>query len=707
MRLVNKKHYIIAISQSVSTRSTGQQASFTGRIASIGGDRMRRLFPLLVLLVFVGMSSATDYYVATWGDNTTQGNFTHPWQNVSYATQQAVAGDTIHLFDGTWYDEHAIFANSGNATHPITITAYNGTPTLDGQDYSLDGGRAFDTNQQSYINISYIKIRNYAIGIYVYGSDVSNITITHNDINGYACAVKQYTKCTDMTITHNLLNSDPNGQDALYPWQNDRLNVSYNTITTSGWNGMGMAGANDSYCGYNIIHGKDGNKSNIAHNGIDLHGTRDSIIEYNEVYDVKDNGIYPEGTTKQTYNVTLRYNNVHNTTSRGLAPCNAYNYTVIGDRYYNGDGTGVQIITSHWENYSLQSGKWTLKNVSIHDNAQAWETSSAFKIENIASDSIDYGGYKLIDCNITSESPARDISFDTVELPITLWIINTKLSRNDIGFYQSSTSHAENYYYLDVKVEDENGNPIEGATVTVENNENASRKPLNLEDTWPPTNVSTTYTGVNGHTPLPSNASWTVAIMDNYETSASTTYYTHNITASKTGYSSNTTTVNPDSSWYRSDPNTYQNTTTIILSSKGLYIADYYPASVSGKNAGDSQFFNVTTNETSNCTWYVNGLQMQYNSSSLTHNYTNSSLVAGGCNVTALVDAGVETDSQTWLFDVGYVWSPSVFGNYYNITDQIEITVKGYGNRSHIFNRAPRQSDNNATSSFNLVVKTT
>jgi len=83
---------------------------------------------IFALVALMGTASATDYYVATWGDNSASGNFTYPWQNVSYATQQAVAGDTIYLFDGIWYNEHVVFANSGTSTHPITLTAYNGMP---------------------------------------------------------------------------------------------------------------------------------------------------------------------------------------------------------------------------------------------------------------------------------------------------------------------------------------------------------------------------------------------------------------------------------------------------------------------------------------------------------------------------------------------------------------------------------------------------
>ena len=110
---------------------------------------------IFALVALMGAASATDYYVATWGDNTTQGNFTHPWQNVSYAAQHAFAGDTIYLFDGIWYEEDVNFANSGNSTHPIVMTAYNGTPTLIS---ATNIYPAIDASYRSYINVSNIKI---------------------------------------------------------------------------------------------------------------------------------------------------------------------------------------------------------------------------------------------------------------------------------------------------------------------------------------------------------------------------------------------------------------------------------------------------------------------------------------------------------------------------------------------------------------------
>ncbi len=54
--------------------------------------------------------------------------------------------------------EYCVFANSGIDTHPITITAYSGTWTLDGQNTDIIGIRITD---KSYIIISNFHLKNY------------------------------------------------------------------------------------------------------------------------------------------------------------------------------------------------------------------------------------------------------------------------------------------------------------------------------------------------------------------------------------------------------------------------------------------------------------------------------------------------------------------------------------------------------------------
>ena len=82
-------------------------------------------------------------------------------------------------------------------------------------------------------------------------------------------------------------------------------------------------------------------------------------------------------------------------------------------------------------------------------------------------------------------------------------------------------------------------------------------------------------------------------------------------------------------------------------------ITSYAPTDTIWPEVNDSQLFNVTTNQTTNCTWYINDMQVQYNTSATEHAYTNTSLKGGFWNFTAVVNNTNGADSQTWLFEVG------------------------------------------------------
>ncbi|RCV64105.1 PKD repeat-containing protein [Methanophagales archaeon] len=158
----------------------------------------------LVLFAGVGMATATDYYVATGGSDSNIGtSLDHAWQHPSYAVQQAQAGDTIYLVDGTWKNEHMVFANSGTRANPITLKAYSGTPTLDGVDKTGIGIRIED---KSYISISGFRLKNYNIGIDGDGLlqhiSISDFTIEDMNKNGIllTSASIQNSEITDFTI---------------------------------------------------------------------------------------------------------------------------------------------------------------------------------------------------------------------------------------------------------------------------------------------------------------------------------------------------------------------------------------------------------------------------------------------------------------------------------------------------------------------------
>jgi hypothetical protein len=76
---------------------------------------------------------ATEYYVATTGNNTTgDGTISNPWKTITKGQSMLAPGDTLFVRGGTYY-ESVTLTKQGTAGNPITIKAYPGeTPFMDG-----------------------------------------------------------------------------------------------------------------------------------------------------------------------------------------------------------------------------------------------------------------------------------------------------------------------------------------------------------------------------------------------------------------------------------------------------------------------------------------------------------------------------------------------------------------------------------------------
>ena len=127
-------------------------------------------------------AEAADYFVATSGSDKNPGTLSSPLKNISYAVNQATAGDTIYLIDGTWNNEHIVFASSGTRENPIKLIKYNGTVVLDGLDKT---GNCIYIKDKSYLIIDGINLKNYSNGIYFLdrAADIELSNLTISDVN--------------------------------------------------------------------------------------------------------------------------------------------------------------------------------------------------------------------------------------------------------------------------------------------------------------------------------------------------------------------------------------------------------------------------------------------------------------------------------------------------------------------------------------------
>jgi parallel beta-helix repeat protein len=125
-------------------------------------------FFLVFLFFLTKMSSpvsAADYYVSTGGDDGHDGSYDYPWLTLTHAADTAVAGDTVYIEAGAYYETLSP-ANSGTSGSYITFRNYNSdTVVIDAQ----DGTRGADV---SIIGKSYIQI----IGLITVGANDYNVS---------------------------------------------------------------------------------------------------------------------------------------------------------------------------------------------------------------------------------------------------------------------------------------------------------------------------------------------------------------------------------------------------------------------------------------------------------------------------------------------------------------------------------------------------
>ena len=126
-----------------------------------------------------------------------------------------------------------------------------------------------------------------------------------------------------------------------------------------------------------------------------------------------------------------------------------------------------------------------------------------------------------------------------------------------------------------------------------------------------------------------------------------------------------------------------------------LTIIAYTPTTPITLKLGTPQTFDVTTNMTSSCKWYINGSLQQTNTTGATeHAYTNTSLEVGYWNFTAYTYTSTENASQTWWVTVDMEYQPpepvnlvNTTGNFWvnhtwdpgagNVTDAWNVSVNG------------------------------
>ncbi len=285
-------------------------------------------------------------------------------------------------------------------------------------------------------------------------------------------------------------------------------------------------------------------------------------------------GAIATGGSQQTLWTIIRNNTIYNFTGGAL-------WYTVGNCYLNGTEVseefrdnlayntstnfGIQISYTPYFNdrnqYPCGSGTdfdgakhILVKNNTVYDSSiAAWIEGTNFLNTTFINNNF-YNN--TIDIKTSNGDSSRPLAKN-----LTHAFIN-----NNYSILSMNSGKYLEYVFADLNITTTAGAVISGATITITNLNDSYYAPLNASNS---SNNWTMFTsGSDGHTDLP-NESAPIILMDFWKGNA--TYglqnMTYNISVSAPGYTTNSSVViSPDSSWYRSNPNTYQNTTTIILS---------------------------------------------------------------------------------------------------------------------------------------------
>lgn len=129
-----KNKYKIEAAQSICFVSPEESMKFisSNQNSPIVGKARIIMFTLIAVLAMISLGWASDYYVATNGDDGNRGTINSPWRTIGKANAAVQPGDTVFIKAGT-YHESIKPASSGAAGNPITYTNHkNDTVAITG-----------------------------------------------------------------------------------------------------------------------------------------------------------------------------------------------------------------------------------------------------------------------------------------------------------------------------------------------------------------------------------------------------------------------------------------------------------------------------------------------------------------------------------------------------------------------------------------------
>jgi parallel beta-helix repeat protein len=315
---------------------------------------MKIILLLLVLGMIVPVSAAaTDYYVAkTDCSDSYPGNLSQPWCTIQKAANMMVAGDTVYIREGTYYEivQHtATSSNSGTPGNYITYKVYqNENVTIDAQNDWV----TFIVYNRDYIKIDgsgtdgdiHLFIKNADRVLQLRAADYC--WVTHIDASGspYNDGLKL---ASDAPDTQSGGSDDNSGSKHCI--------VEYSRFHSNGDYGIKLTGWNTSYniIRYNLFYdngatGADGYGMQVSGGYYVANQPKYNEIYGNEFYYNYDSGIHLFESSYNRIWGNKFYNNGRNGDGRGVSLSTNSNYNeIFRNEIYNNSYYGAESYGSH------------------------------------------------------------------------------------------------------------------------------------------------------------------------------------------------------------------------------------------------------------------------------------------------------------------------------------------------------------------------
>lgn len=359
------------------------------------------------LILFLGIAAlcgtvnATNYYVATNGNNSNPGTEASPWLTVQHAAENVLPGDSVFIRSGTYIGWNVLI--SGTAGNSITFLNYPGElPIVDGNNYALGG---IDI-RASYITIEGIRVQNIkGDGIHIEGTlsngtphPITDVTIRYCQVDGTSNAGIY---CAGLIMGKSI----PVDEYRVFNVTIENNDITKTNNPSGGNECISLGGGTNGFIiRNNYVHDSDQYGIDVKFGGIN------GEIYSNVIHDMEKHGIYIDTNSRTIENIDIYNNFIYNCGANGLTLARESARTPkvpmlrnirIFDNVFTGCRRGILAYIHPNDALTGDFKDITIVNNTLHDNNLDFDARSIkiwdiTKVEN-------HGGW-IIANNLVSEN---------------------------------------------------------------------------------------------------------------------------------------------------------------------------------------------------------------------------------------------------------------------------------------------------------------